>query len=266
MRRHVRFYAVLLALLAGCADHAAPRTTPSGRGTPGVTESSVRAHLEFLASDALNGRGSGTRDEQIAAEYVGAQFRRLGFEAGGAAGSFVQTVEIERRTTASPPVLVVGADGGRPLRWTHGKEILIGGVAREPVRGTLQRIDMKATPDPAVTPGAAVLLVNGAPQDAGALFRKGAAIIFTRKRPQIRARWQTPRPVGLPRKLERFHRAAGSRDDHHPGQRDAPMRSRPCRTGRRSASSLVPPRNRNARRPTTRSAFCAALIRRATRS
>ena len=90
----------------------APRRRAAAR--PGVTESSVRAHLEFLASDALNGRGSGTRDEQIAAEYVGAQFRRLGFEAGGAGGSFVQTVEIERRTTASPPVLVVGADADGP--------------------------------------------------------------------------------------------------------------------------------------------------------
>jgi aminopeptidase YwaD len=204
MRRYLRFHVVLLASLVGCADHAAPRTTPAVRGIPGVTEPSVRAHLEFLASDALNGRASGSRDEQIAAEYVGAQFRRLGFEAGGAGGSFVQTVEIERRTMAAPPVLVVGADAGRPVRWTHGKEILVGALAREAVRGTLQRIDMKATPDPAVTPGAAVLLVNSAPQDAGGLFRKGAAIIFTRETPPVRARWQTPRPVGLPRKLGGF--------------------------------------------------------------
>ena len=30
----------------------------------------IRAHMEFLASDALNGRGSGTRDEWITATYV----------------------------------------------------------------------------------------------------------------------------------------------------------------------------------------------------
>src|SRR5688500_16491672 len=30
-------------------------------GRDSITEASVRAHLEFLASDALNGRGSGTR-------------------------------------------------------------------------------------------------------------------------------------------------------------------------------------------------------------
>ena len=32
-----------------------------------INETSVRAHMAFLAGDALNGRGSGTRDEWIAA-------------------------------------------------------------------------------------------------------------------------------------------------------------------------------------------------------
>ena len=41
-----------------------------------ITEASVLGHLEFLAGDALNGRGSGTRDEWIAATYIGAQLRR----------------------------------------------------------------------------------------------------------------------------------------------------------------------------------------------
>ena len=30
----------------------------------------VRAHEEFLASDVMQGRGSGTRDEEITATYV----------------------------------------------------------------------------------------------------------------------------------------------------------------------------------------------------
>jgi aminopeptidase YwaD len=201
MRRHVRSGVVFLVLLAGCANHAAPRTASNTPGAGSVTEASVRAHLEFLASDALNGRGSGTRDEQIAAEYVGAQFRRLGFEPGGTAGGFVQIIDVERRTVAAPPALIVGTDAAPRARWTHGKEILVGGIARETVGGALQRIDVKATPDPAVTPGAAVFLVNGTAQDAGALFRKGAAVILTRETAQLRARWQTPRPVGLPRIL-----------------------------------------------------------------
>jgi Zn-dependent M28 family amino/carboxypeptidase len=40
--------------------------------------------MEFLAGDALNGRGSGTRDEWVAASYAGALMRTLGLEPIGA--------------------------------------------------------------------------------------------------------------------------------------------------------------------------------------
>ena len=38
----------------------------------------IRAHVEFLASDALEGRDTGSRGHQIAANYVAAEFRKLG--------------------------------------------------------------------------------------------------------------------------------------------------------------------------------------------
>ena len=78
MKRHVR-YGVLLVLLRAApttARHERPVEAPASAKPP------VRAHLEFLASDALNGRGSGTRDEQIAAEYVGAHSGGSGLETG----------------------------------------------------------------------------------------------------------------------------------------------------------------------------------------
>ena len=88
---------LLILLMTGCAEHRPP-AAPSGKRPSPISEASVRAHLEFLSSDALNGRQSGTRDEQIAAEYVGAQFRRLGFAPpdGTAAGSFVQSIPFTR--------------------------------------------------------------------------------------------------------------------------------------------------------------------------
>ena len=69
-----------------------------GAGAPAaVTETTVRAHMGFLASDALHGRGSGTRDEWIAATYIASQFARMGLEPMGDAGTYVQTIEF------SPP-------------------------------------------------------------------------------------------------------------------------------------------------------------------
>ena len=48
-----------------------------------IREQDVRAGLTFLASDAMQGRGSGTTYERIAAEYMGSQFRQFGLEPGG---------------------------------------------------------------------------------------------------------------------------------------------------------------------------------------
>jgi hypothetical protein len=60
-------------MIAGCAL-VQPRRQPAVSSSP-ITEASVRSHMNFLASDALNGRGSGTRDEWIAASYLGSQMQ-----------------------------------------------------------------------------------------------------------------------------------------------------------------------------------------------
>jgi len=71
-----------------------------------IREENIRAELGFLASDAMQGRGSGTNYERIAAEYIGSQFRQFGLEPAGdtdSAGnkSFVQRVPLDSTTEAS---------------------------------------------------------------------------------------------------------------------------------------------------------------------
>src|SRR3712207_1731914 len=55
------------------------------------------SHIEFLASDALEGRGSGTPGHTKAADYVAAKFRETGLKPGGVDGTFIQPVRLERR-------------------------------------------------------------------------------------------------------------------------------------------------------------------------
>lgn len=71
-----------------------------------IREDNIRAELGFLASDAMQGRGSGTNFERIAAEYIGSQFRQFGLEPGGdtdSAGNkgFVQRVPLESATSGA---------------------------------------------------------------------------------------------------------------------------------------------------------------------
>src|SRR5687767_11733373 len=149
---------LVLALAPGCAWRRTPPSAPAPPGTASraISEASVRAHMEFLAGDALNGRGSGTRDEWIAAAYIGSHMRRLRLEPMGDAGGFVQAVAIQRTEVTSPPVLTAGT-----YRFTHGKEIAVQSLGEPRVAGRLQ----KWTPGASISPGAAVLLPDPVPAD-----------------------------------------------------------------------------------------------------
>jgi Zn-dependent M28 family amino/carboxypeptidase len=52
----------------------------------------IRAHVKFLASDLLEGRGTGQRGGDLAAEYIGAQLESYGLKPAGDAGTFFQNV------------------------------------------------------------------------------------------------------------------------------------------------------------------------------
>ena len=52
----------------------------------------LRAHMEFLADDLLEGRGTGTRGFQLAADYIKAQFEEMGLRPAGETGSYFQNV------------------------------------------------------------------------------------------------------------------------------------------------------------------------------
>lgn len=149
----------------------------------------VESHLRFLASDALHGRGSGTRDEWIAATYLGAQLQRYGLEPMGDDGWFVQAIEIQRFEAESPTL----STGEQTL--THGRQMLVRTVTTPRAAGPLVRYAAGATPEP----GSVVVLPADTPlADAvGAVSR--AAIVLQRETPATRERWEASaaRPVAV---------------------------------------------------------------------
>src|SRR6202171_4016524 len=52
----------------------------------------IRAHVKFLASDLLEGRGTGQRGGDIAAEYIATQFALSGLKPAGDKGTYFQNV------------------------------------------------------------------------------------------------------------------------------------------------------------------------------
>ena len=105
------FNGALLAAVAAAV--AAAFSADTAAGAPGarydvIEETAVRAHMGFLAGDAMNGRGSGTRDEWITATYIAAQLRRIGLEPLGDDGDYVQAIEIARTEVVGAPTLNIG--------------------------------------------------------------------------------------------------------------------------------------------------------------
>ena len=58
-----------------------------------------RAHMEFLAGDALSGRRSGTRNEWLAVVYIGSNLKRWGVAPLGDNGGYVQGRRDDARRT-----------------------------------------------------------------------------------------------------------------------------------------------------------------------
>ena len=74
----MRLLTAVTLLLATASVHAAP-IAPADPGSI----RRVRADVEFLASDGLEGRDTGSKGYGIAADYVASQFRAIGLEPGG---------------------------------------------------------------------------------------------------------------------------------------------------------------------------------------
>lgn len=142
---------LLLIALSPLPLPAQVRRRPVTRTKSGpILEKNIRAELSFLASDALQGRGSGTPFERIAAEYIGSQFAQFGLEAGGDADAsgkkgFVQRVVLETSKFTEPPALTV-TSGTNTHKWQYGRDFLVSFLRAPRISGELQVIDAASTP------------------------------------------------------------------------------------------------------------------------
>jgi aminopeptidase YwaD len=172
--------------LAACAS-------PCAADDVGVRKEAVRAHLEFLASDALRGRGSATHDEELAATYIAARLREFGIAPAGE-GGYLQRVPLVERVLAEPPALVFANAGSGDTRLVHGRDLVVIRLGGDSIAGPLQKLDGPAATG--VRPGAVVLLRPGtgpgAPdmrsQSLGVL-KAGAAAVVLADAPGWSAQW-----------------------------------------------------------------------------
>src|SRR5438132_12759582 len=107
--------------------HAARKTShdslASARLPPAATSAlgkmdpeHIRAHVRFLSQDLLEGRGTGQRGGDIAAEYIATQFWLYGLRGAGDNGTFFQKVPMAGITPAPETTFELAPSKGEPMR------------------------------------------------------------------------------------------------------------------------------------------------------
>lgn len=112
----MRLFAAALLLMA---IPVTAQTAPAPYGEEVVQR--LKADVEFLASDNLEGRDTGSKGYAIAADYVASQFRAIGLEPAGEKGSWFQQVPFRRASLEKPPRMTVSL-GGKQFVLEQGKD------------------------------------------------------------------------------------------------------------------------------------------------
>lgn len=100
---NVKFLSIA-ALLATTA-------VPAFAVDPVFDPEAVRAHVTFLADDLLEGRDTGTRGYDIAANYVASQFIAMGLKPAAPDGTFFQKLTVREARLDGPPQLTLSFGG-----------------------------------------------------------------------------------------------------------------------------------------------------------
>jgi hypothetical protein len=114
---------LLLPFLAAASAVAEPPPSAHDR----IDARVIRAHMEFLSHDLLEGRRPGTRGFEIAARYVAAELLKMGIEPAGDGGTYFQSVPLVESRLVEEHAAISWGD----VRLTFGEDFLMGG---DPVR------------------------------------------------------------------------------------------------------------------------------------
>ncbi len=145
------------AVSSGSANQArAGLTSPA----PRICVACVRANMEFLASDALRGRGSATTDELVAATYVASQLRAYGIAPAGDDDGYLQRATLLQPKFTKPPQLTFAKPGssGEKVTFSYGKEFAVAYLSQDQFSGQLRVINADEK-DPQAA-GAIVLILG----------------------------------------------------------------------------------------------------------
>jgi Zn-dependent M28 family amino/carboxypeptidase len=127
------FLTLALALISLSSLRAQQNSIPAIPGLPpaaraaadSIDAEKIRAHVRFLSLDLLEGRGPGTRGDQLAAEYIATQFALDGLQPADDNGSYFQKVPLMAvHTVEDKTKFSFAPQNGQTIDLAYGTDIV----------------------------------------------------------------------------------------------------------------------------------------------
>jgi len=121
------------------AASAAPAEPAAVKQAMGLfSKDAMAAHDRFLASDLLEGRGPGTRGDDLAMQYIAAQFEAAGLEPAGDNGTYYQKVPLVGiATNADKTSMAFTKDGANVIGPMKFRDEWVGGDQSQQTTDTI---------------------------------------------------------------------------------------------------------------------------------
>lgn len=111
-----------MLMLAGCQSTT---TASSVAVQPKASAKAIEAHMMFLGDDSLEGRDTGSRGHQIAANYIATQLAGLGLEPAGEQGYF-QSVPMRKALLVQSSAKMSLTKDGKTTHFDYPKQFFTG--------------------------------------------------------------------------------------------------------------------------------------------
>ena len=99
---------LILLLAAAAFVFAAESPTVPKAAADSITAADLLNHIKILASDEFEGRGPGSKGEDLSVKYISDQFKALGLKPGNPNGAYTQEVPLAGITTKPTASFAVG--------------------------------------------------------------------------------------------------------------------------------------------------------------
>ena len=99
-----RLFLIFLSLILSFSEFSSAQQPKDN--LPAISIDRIRADLKYLAGDQLQGRGVGSRGEELATDYIAAEFQKAGLKPSGDRNTYFQAVPLVIVKTGPDATLV----------------------------------------------------------------------------------------------------------------------------------------------------------------